>query len=68
MEVKGDLLDMQMERVRLNTELEMLEHSILKVTERYAEEYNLDIAEEPTDVGFNESSLSKLPNFKSELS
>ena len=42
MEVKGDLLDMQMERVRLNTELEMLEHSILKVTERYAEEYHLD--------------------------
>jgi len=58
MEIKGDLLDMQMERVRLNTEVEMLEAAILTVTERYAEEMNLDKAMpmELTDGFGNESS------------
>lgn len=61
MEVKTDLLDMQMERVRLHTELDMLENAILKVTQKYAIEMNLTATED-------DYNYSQMPNMKSDLS
>ena len=40
--IKSDLLDMQMERIRLRTELQMLEQAIGKVTEKYAHEAGIE--------------------------